>query len=1089
MIQPAGNQLQYAYDENGNLTGVILEDGVSSVGLSYDLDSNLKSIRDPGGATTDYHYDSFGRLIGVVDAEGNSQVVLWDPDGNLVESLLFDGQEGRNPNRLLAPSTSTLLRSTRFLYDELSQMHATEDARIPSGAVAARTSWVHDAAGRIRSVTNANAHTVLYDYDALNRLTSIRHQSSSAGGQSSRQYAYDANSNLVRWTEVMASSLDPGSSRTVIHDYEYDALNRLKREVTRSQSPGSQLERRFNYDSRNNMVLSRSMAGYVVTRSFDGLSRLTATSHVRPSTGGGAATMLAALRTEWDENSRPVRRIDPNGNVTTFRYDVRGRPIRTIFADGTQVTRVYSPANELLLVTDQNFTTVRSSYDRLGRLTGRRILPGPSVTGTTSESYQYDGLSRLTLAQNDVSTVRFSWDSLSNLTSESVDGVTVTSEYDAAGNRTLLRYPSGATLSYQYDDLDRPIRVRDSSSGYSLDLAYLGMHDDIERIVTGSGVTATGQYDALGRIQRLDHRGPSGAPILDFSYEYANSYRRSAEIRNYGPWGSARDEFRFDGMGRLVGASTQEFAAAGGTQNALIQLDLDAAANRRSFSRNGLPETYSMTASDRSGNRYSARGSATFAYDSAGNMISDSGRRLRYGYDFRNQVTEVRDEAARLLSTYAYDALGRRIRGGPPEAQTAVVLDGLHEIEERQGGQVIKVLFHGDTLDEIYGMLQGPNLSYFHQDARKSVRAVTASDASTAERYEYSPFGDTIVFSPGWTPLAVSGIGNDIQFAGGKHDRDTRLYSFRARQYDSSLGRFLSREPLGMWSSLESLGNGYTYALSDPVNLTDQLGLAPQVPAQTDTFDKIRDLLKQGKPGEQQFGRLLADAWANMTKAARGTIVAKGRASGIFEIGNLRVSVNKALPGLGRRRPDIVIDMLGDIVKIVDPVDSRTNRVVSHLRKTARYCADLAKRTGRFVAGVDYNLALKRFSRPVFSGVAAGGRIAGRIGRRAIPVVGPLVALLAGAGTAYAAETPLERADAVVSNVPSVIPVVGNAWGVGTEIGMVIRGLEVEVGKGNRVTVEKLSEGAGEAAFDIAQENGGGVTGYLKGVVKFYFGK
>jgi hypothetical protein len=53
----------------------------------------------------------------------------------------------------------------------------------------------------------------------------------------------------------------------------------------------------------------------------------------------------------------------------------------------------------------------------------------------------------------------------------------------------------------------------------------------------------------------------------------------------------------------------------------------------------------------------------------------------------------------------------------------------------------------------------------------------------------------------------------------------------------------------------------------------------------------------------------------------------------------------------------------------------------------------------------------------------------------------------------------------------------------------VIRGLEVEVGKGNRVTVEKLSEGAGEAAFDIAQENGGGVTGYLKGVVKFYFGK
>ena len=61
---------------------------------------------------------------------------------------------------------------------------------------------------------------------------------------------------------------------------------------------------------------------------------------------------------------------------------------------------------------------------------------------------------------------------------------------------------------------------------------------------------------------------------------------------------------------------------------------------------------------------------------------------------------------------------------------------------------------------------------------------------------------------------------NHWLFTGEQRDSGSNLYYLRARYYDPSIGRFLSKDPLPM-------GNVYAYAGNNPVNFVDPSGLCP----------------------------------------------------------------------------------------------------------------------------------------------------------------------------------------------------------------------------------------------------------------------
>ncbi len=81
------------------------------------------------------------------------------------------------------------------------------------------------------------------------------------------------------------------------------------------------------------------------------------------------------------------------------------------------------------------------------------------------------------------------------------------------------------------------------------------------------------------------------------------------------------------------------------------------------------------------------------------------------------------------------------------------------------------------------------------------------------EQVDYDEFGNvTNDTSPGLMPFG---------FAGGLYDKDTGLVRFGARDYDASVGRWTSKDPL----RFEGGGfNLYGYVVSDLVNMTDPNG-------------------------------------------------------------------------------------------------------------------------------------------------------------------------------------------------------------------------------------------------------------------------
>jgi RHS repeat-associated protein len=95
------------------------------------------------------------------------------------------------------------------------------------------------------------------------------------------------------------------------------------------------------------------------------------------------------------------------------------------------------------------------------------------------------------------------------------------------------------------------------------------------------------------------------------------------------------------------------------------------------------------------------------------------------------------------------------------------------------------------------------------------------------ERYQYEDFGKPTVLHPDWSDQGwlASIVGNERLFQGREYDWYTGLYDYRARHMDPESGRFLSRDPLGMWGDVLHLGNGYTFLNNNPWSMIDPFGL------------------------------------------------------------------------------------------------------------------------------------------------------------------------------------------------------------------------------------------------------------------------
>jgi RHS repeat-associated protein len=855
------NVVRSLYDERDLLFRRTLAESdpnASTTQWDYDKNQNTVAMRagleaTPEVATTGY--DGYDRVVSSTDPMGNLTTRQYDADGNPtfvhMEGELTDGESG--PNVRLAETTS--------IYDEIDRLVRSDVAFFdtvtgsPIGDGFATTKTFYDASSRVIRTEDDNAHGTSTAYDSAGRVTSTVDPAGNT-----RTSSYDANSNVLTLTELEISDLGT-PPQTFVTTYTYDNLDRRS---STTDSGGN--EEHDLYDSRSNVKTHFDARGNQTTNAYDGANRLVATARRMTDTGDGSGALtfvLDATRSQDDE-FRLVSETDDNGNTTTYQYDALDRLVATQYPDGTSETTTYDVHGNAIQLVDANGSVVTATFDADDRMKTRAISRGAGVLGTTSETWKYDGLSRIVHAQNDGSVVTRKYDSLSSMTQETLQiGAgpirTLSATFDGANNRMSLLYPSGVTVATTRDALDRTKTITTTGPNVCVGGPTPGIPCGGPSCGAGGScqplVPATTSYDYAGpdRVVRRRCCGASPNEQLDVTYDTARRPTRTTHARltpaaliddhSYA-WdpmsnkasrtqllslGTGRaDAYAYDSASRLVHAVE--------TPTSLppvpIDFALDGVGNRTVVTGGSEAGAYSMSPTlpepaDREVNQYTSTPfDGAREYDRNGNLTHKAVTGDTLSYDYRNRMVQITGPGG--THTYGYDAFGRRILADGAQ----FVSFGDATVEQRLAAGTPKSIYvYGDGIDEIVMGAQdvdgngGPDRVAYHADDMGNVMAVTNGLGAVLESYDYDNYGKPRFFNPAGAPIAQSAIGNALLFNGRRYDQETGLYDYRTRYLDPRAGRFTSRDSIGSWGDEGNLGNGNAYAGNNPWSAVDPMGM------------------------------------------------------------------------------------------------------------------------------------------------------------------------------------------------------------------------------------------------------------------------
>jgi RHS repeat-associated protein len=231
--------------------------------------------------------------------------------------------------------------------------------------------------------------------------------------------------------------------------------------------------------------------------------------------------------------------------------------------------------------------------------------------------------------------------------------------------------------------------------------------------------------------------------------------------------------------------------------------------------------------------RTTSPGVITYTYDKAGNMIAqDSGGTFTtFTYDYRNRLTEV-EQAGVLIATYTYNALNQRIGFEDSSTQTWTVYDGPSADAEpyadfNGSGTLTERYLHGPgvvngaVVDELLARTSsGGTTAWYLTDKLGSVRDIVSSSRGALDHIVYDSFGNIV------TETSASN-GDRFKFAGMEYDATAGQYYDHARDYDQTLGRFTSLDPMGFGAGEPNL---YGFVDNGATDSTDPTGLEQDLP-------------------------------------------------------------------------------------------------------------------------------------------------------------------------------------------------------------------------------------------------------------------
>ena len=655
--------------------------------------------------------DGFNRVTQAMDAVGGYTAFTYDPGSRPIESDRYGTVGGTTPtDRTGAGNQLLSTQITRFdeagrRYESQNNVLIAATVTLPSGRTVTHTGGglagnstandhnqtvtlttggqsyvltrtVYDRADRSVQTIGDNTAVSTTAYDGANRLILT---TDALGNTTAIQYDGNSNPTLITRTEY-ATITAPATATEVFQSATfYDGRNKpiatamqgadgtfttdlTQISYSNQGSPPATMFTLTGYDSRGNRTIVIDARGHSSVQTFDGASRPLESRQLLRQNGLGnqgpaanstfqsAGRGLIRTQTLYDGNSRMFQMIDDRGATTDYTFDTLDRQVTLVYADGSTKTNVYNTTSNIVTYIDENGSVFNNTWDCLGRKTNVAIVPAIGIGGTTSQTFQYDGLNRSTLARDTVGTtnadVTLVYDSIGRTVEEAqvYGGNTryVTNTAFTSIPATQFEYPDTRLVNNSYDALYRRQEVIEQATSAVIAAWQFFGPDRIAEVTLANGLACT----------------------------YLNNARTNSAVQSPSPanpaWGdNTTDRLGYDGAGRNI---TKRYLSS--TLNA----------------QNGYADTTALvgntTAYDRNGNKFYERAlhaeSRSVVYqpvDNNGNIASPTP-----GYDSVNRLLQY--QRGTLNSTGGYQLAGggsvtTAIALPNTDAQEAWNLDGL----------------------------------------------------------------------------------------------------------------------------------------------------------------------------------------------------------------------------------------------------------------------------------------------------------------------------------------------------------------------------------------------------------------------------
>jgi len=615
-------ELQAGYAYNTHHQVLRLTNALEEVtAFTYNGDGQLTSVKTPAGLTTTNLYYSSGDyegwldktidleinrtntytyLDGLVythtDERGLTLTNTWDALQRLRRVDFPDGTFVTNAYNALdrIQTVDRMGFTNSFGYDSMRRLTDVTNAL---GAV---THYEYCTCGSLESVTDALNNTTTYYRDNLSRATNIIYP-----GNISVLQEFNLLGQLVRTTDAWGSETNSYNNQGLLVGVS-NAFGQVSKRV---------------YDIEDRVVESVDANGVSVDMTYDDLGRVLTRTY--PDTGvesfGYGATGL-------------IRYTNQLGKVTRYGNDAAGRRVAETNANNEVVSFTYSPAGDLLTLTDgkDHVTTwdfddygrviskvdhtdteiLRLDYDPNGRLTNRWTaakgdtrytydavgnLKGVDYPVTEDISLSYDAVNRLTNMVDGVGTTKYTYTAFGAPQSE--DGPwaddTVTLTYQAGlRSGSSLQQPSASAWAqtYGHDSAKRLTSVTSPAGTFTYTLGGAGAASSlIRKLSLPGGSYITNGFDSAARLLFTDLKNSSSTVLNSHHYGYNAGNQRTQQVFTAGNFVN----YAYDEIGQLKTALGKE---TDGTSRLHEQLgySYDDAGNLSHRTNNALVQTFNV---------------------------------------------------------------------------------------------------------------------------------------------------------------------------------------------------------------------------------------------------------------------------------------------------------------------------------------------------------------------------------------------------------------------------------------------------------------------------------------------------------------